>query len=137
MENKTMGAMIANRRKELGMTQKELADQLGITDKAVSKWERDLACPDIQTIPKLAELLNVSLEELMSGVAPQEEPVREINFTIRISMRAVAIAMGVAVTVLAILDKLSMKTGFILLGIGLACAGISMLEDKDETWEEE
>ena len=54
---KNMGDLIAARRKELGMTQKDLADRLNITDKAVSKWERNLACPDINTIPKLADLL--------------------------------------------------------------------------------
>ena len=43
-----MGAMIAQRRKGMGMTQLELANKMGATDKAVSKWERNLSCPDIQ-----------------------------------------------------------------------------------------
>lgn len=55
IKKKTLGMMIASLRKEKGMTQLELAEKMGVTDKAVSKWERDLACPDINTIPKLAE----------------------------------------------------------------------------------
>ena len=57
--------MIAELRKQHGMTQLELAKKIGVTDKAVSKWERDLSCPDIHSIPKLVETLNVSVEELI------------------------------------------------------------------------
>ena len=61
MTNKSMGEIISILRKEKGMTQKEIADRLGITDKAVSKWERDVAYPDTGTIPKLAEILGVTV----------------------------------------------------------------------------
>lgn len=57
--------MIASLRKEKGMTQLDLAEKMGVTDKAVSKWERDLSCPDVNTIPKLAELFGISVDELM------------------------------------------------------------------------
>ena len=67
MTNKTMGEIISTLRKEKGMTQKELADHLGLTDKAVSKWERNLSCPDINTLPKLADILDTSVEELLSA----------------------------------------------------------------------
>lgn len=49
---KTLGAMITELRKDNGMTQAQLAEKMGVTDKAVSKWERDLSCPDINSIPK-------------------------------------------------------------------------------------
>ena len=62
---KTMGMLIASLRKAQGMTQAELAERMQVTDKAVSKWERDLSCPDIQSLPKLAEVLQVSAEELL------------------------------------------------------------------------
>ena len=62
-----MGDMISTLRKEKGMTQKDLADRLSITDKAVSKWERNLAFPDTATIPGLAEILGISVEELMNA----------------------------------------------------------------------
>lgn len=67
MKTKTMGAMIAQRRKGMGMTQLELANKMGATDKAVSKWERNLSCPDIHSFPRLAEILHVSIEELMQS----------------------------------------------------------------------
>ncbi|MGI5977010.1 MAG: helix-turn-helix domain-containing protein [Candidatus Limivicinus sp.] len=54
---KTIGTLIAELRKENNMTQAQLAEKMGVTDKAVSKWERDLSCPDINSIPKLAEIL--------------------------------------------------------------------------------
>ena len=54
MEKQTLGQKIAELRKAKNMTQLELANQLNITDKAVSKWERDISCPDINTFPKLA-----------------------------------------------------------------------------------
>ena len=47
MDTKNIGAFICKLRKEKGMTQQQLADKLQVTDKAVSKWERGLACPDI------------------------------------------------------------------------------------------
>ena len=65
MKKKTLGMMIASLRKENGMTQFELAEKMGVTDKAVSKWERDLSCPDVNTIPKLAEVFGISVDELM------------------------------------------------------------------------
>ena len=65
MKKKTLGMMIASLRKEKGMTQLDLAEKIGVTDKAVSKWERDLSCPDVNTISQLAELFGISVDELM------------------------------------------------------------------------
>ena len=65
MNNQTFGATIAALRKAQGMTQLELAEKMGVTDKAVSKWERDLSFPDVSSLPKLAEIFGVSVDELM------------------------------------------------------------------------
>ncbi len=67
MEYESIGKLIQSKRKEKGLTQKQLADMLNITDKAVSKWERDAACPDTTTIPKLSEILGISVEELLNA----------------------------------------------------------------------
>ena len=67
--NKTLGARIAELRKEKGLTQEELAKQLGISSQAVSKWEKDISCPDIMILPSLAKILGVSIENLLTGEA--------------------------------------------------------------------
>lgn len=127
---KTLGTMIAELRKQHGMTQLELAEKMGVTDKAVSKWERDLSCPDINSLPNLAEILGVSVEELMQIKKEAESPVSKVSEIMDIAPRAVAMAMGIAVTVLTVLDALDGRSGMIMLGIGLACAGISLLNGK-------
>lgn len=66
MENK-VGKFIADTRKELGITQQQLANKLCISDKAVSKWERGVSLPDIGIIEKLAKELNVSVNEILAG----------------------------------------------------------------------
>ena len=77
------------------MTQLELAERMGVTDKAVSKWERDLSCPDISTIPRLAEVFGVSVDELMQGKEKaQAESGTDTASMIRMVMKAVALAMG-------------------------------------------
>ena len=127
---KTLGTMIAELRNQHGMTQLELAEKMGVTDKAVSKWERDLSCPDINSIPNLAEILGVSVEELMQVKKEAEAPVSKVAEIMEIAPKAVAMAMGVAVTVLTILNVLDVKSGMVMLGIGLACVGISLMSNK-------
>ena len=127
---KTLGTMIAELRKQHSMTQLELAEKMGVTDKAVSKWERDLSCPDINSLPNLAEVLGVSVEELMQIKKEAEVPRKKVHEIIEIAPKAVAMAMGVAVTVLTILNKLDYQSGMIMLGIGLSCVGISLMSEK-------
>lgn len=126
MEHKSMGQIISTLRREKGMTQKEIADRLNITDKAVSKWERDLAYPDTQTIPKLAEILGISVEELLNAKAAPAAGHKGAAFLLEIILKAIPMAMGIAVTVLAVLGELDNQSGFTLLGIGLACVGIHL-----------
>lgn len=66
MENKT-GQFIARRRKAIGLTQKELAEKLGVTNKAVSKWETGGGMPDVSVLETLAGVLEVSVDELLKG----------------------------------------------------------------------
>ena len=68
----TLGKRISARRKGLGLTQDALAEQLGITAQAVSKWENDQSCPDITMLPRLAEIFRCTTDELL-GLAPKEK----------------------------------------------------------------
>lgn len=63
----TLGFHIAQKRKERKFTQEELAAQLDVSAQAVSKWENDISCPDISLLPKLAQLLGCSVDELLTG----------------------------------------------------------------------
>ncbi len=67
MTSKSMGQFIQALRKANGMTQQNVADRLGVSNKAVSRWERDECAPDISVIPALAELLGVTCDELLKG----------------------------------------------------------------------
>ncbi len=125
-----MGEILSTLRREKGMTQRELADMLNITDKAVSKWERDIACPDTQTIPKLAEIFGVSVEELIHAKAAPITRQKGTGSFVDIVLKAVPVAMGVTVIVTSLLGALNVKSGFTMLGIGMACVGIYMLEQK-------
>ena len=127
---KSIGETIANLRKQKGMTQSELAEKMNVTDKAVSKWERDLSCPDINTISKLADVLDVSVEELLKN-KKQDYSNNKIQDLINLILKAVAIAMGIGVVVLNILDKIETKSSIIMLGIGVFCIGLYLF-DKNE-----
>ena len=67
MEQATMGRRIAAARKARDLTQQQLADQLGVTNKAVSKWETDEGCPDLKTIPALCKALGLTADQLLTG----------------------------------------------------------------------
>lgn len=71
----TLGKRISHHRKRLGLTQDQLAEQLGVTAQAVSKWENDLSCPDIATLPRLAAIFGITTDALLG--APDREPVHQ------------------------------------------------------------
>lgn len=73
MDNIQFGAFVAQLRKEQGLTQKELADRLHVTDKAVSKWETGKGFPDVKLLEPLAQVLGVSLVELLQGARTEKE----------------------------------------------------------------
>ena len=73
----TLGKRIAAHRKRMGMTQDKLADALGVTAQAVSKWENDQSCPDISTLPRLAEIFGTTTDELL-GLSPREVHAAEV-----------------------------------------------------------
>lgn len=73
MDKDKFGKFVTNRRKEKNMTQKELAEILHLTDKAVSKWERGLSFPDISILEPLANALEITVMELLKGECIEEE----------------------------------------------------------------
>ena len=131
MTNRSMGETISTLRKEKGMTQKDLADQLGITDKAVSKWERNVAYPDTATIPALAEILGVSVEDLLNAKAAPAPASKGADAILNLVLKAVPLAMGVAVVVTSVLGELDTASGMTMLGVGLACLGVYQLKKKE------
>lgn len=70
MEPKQLGELIRTLRTQHGLTQLELAGRLCVTDKAVSKWERGMGCPDVESLRALSRLFRVDLESLLSGTLP-------------------------------------------------------------------
>lgn len=77
MDQNKIGKFIAERRKILGMTQKELAAKLGITDRAVSKWENGRCMPDMSLLLPLSRCLSVDVNDLLSGEIITEQNRRE------------------------------------------------------------
>ncbi len=139
MKKKTLGTTIAELRKKQGMTQLDLANRMNVTDKAVSKWERDLSCPDVSSLPRLAETLNVTVDELMHCKAPdtssatQESP----RSVAELALVCVALAMGVAVVALTAMGKagamepMDSQDSVTMLAAGVACLGAWALLKKN------
>lgn len=71
----TLGKRIVANRKRLGLTQDQLAEQLGVTAQAVSKWENDQSCPDITMLPKLAEIFGITVDALLGCEQLKQEKV--------------------------------------------------------------
>lgn len=73
----TIGRRIAQLRREKGFTQDELSQMMEVSAQAVSKWENDQTCPDIASLPKLAKILGVTVDELLSG-KEENAPVAQV-----------------------------------------------------------
>lgn len=86
MDQKQTGRFIAERRRELGLTQKELAEKLGITDRAVSKWENGRCMPDLSLLRPLSAILKVGINDLLSGEIISERDYRRKSEENLISM---------------------------------------------------
>ena len=119
-------------RKKNGWSQEELADKMNIYRQAVSKWERDLSFPDISSIPKLAEIFEVSVDELIQVKTETKENIgkNKVDVIVDTALKGIGVAMGIAVTVLSVLGVLETNSTFVMLGIGLASVSISLLKDK-------
>ena len=127
MGKRDFGSTIAALRKAQGMTQLDLAQKMGVTDKAVSKWERSLSFPDVASLPRLAEVLGVTVDELLEAkTAAQDAPSagEKARPLVELVLKAIALAMGVGVAALAVMDEVDPRNALCLLGIGLACLAL-------------
>lgn len=79
MNQSKVGAFIAEKRKEHGMTQKQLAEKLGITDRAVSKWETGKSLPDASLMLELCDLLGITVNDLLSGEVVSMNDYNEVS----------------------------------------------------------
>ncbi|MCQ2525008.1 MAG: helix-turn-helix domain-containing protein [Lachnospiraceae bacterium] len=136
MDNRKFGTFVATLRKEKGLTQQQLAEELCVTDKAISKWERGLGYPDIKLVEPLAEILGVSVIEIMRSERTDEEQVNAqsaseaitnmidvVDYQRKIERRNVLIAVTTfALTVMSLFLIDTMD----LVGFVLACLPIAM-----------
>lgn len=124
MDTKTLGATIAELRKQKGMTQAELADIMGVTDKAVSKWERDISCPDIASVPRLAEVFGVSADELLRVKTGEKPKNTQISKIIDSALAGVALAMGIFIVFGGALGVVTSGDMIPFVGIGMTSLGL-------------
>ena len=118
MDQIRIGAFISGLRKEKNMTQKELAEKLGVTDRAISKWENGRGLPDVSLMKPLCETLDISINELLSGERIKKEEFQEksefnflntIDYTQKkIKKNTIFRKLVVAFTVLALLTVLTL-----------------------------
>lgn len=129
MEKQTLGQKIFELRKAKNMTQLELANMLNITDKAVSKWERDISCPDINTFPKLAEILGVSVDELLQANASGKENNKKED-TSDMLLKVIPLALSIGVTVLTAIDQIYWEDAVSLLGLAVLAIAVRNFREK-------
>ena len=75
----SLGSRIYEYRRQRNITQEQLADAMGVTSQAVSKWENDISCPDIAILPQLADFFSVSMDRLVRGEEPMRPKVLQGN----------------------------------------------------------
>lgn len=115
----TLGERIAYYRGALGLSQGELAEKLGVSRQAVSKWETDAGLPDLDRLIALSGLYNITLDELVKGVAPSPAPAD--------GAQAAAFPPEASPAAAEKPASGGQKTvGYILLGVGLLCAVLAM-----------
>lgn len=134
----TLGKRIMALRKAAGMTQEQVAERLGVSPQAVSKWENDVSCPDVTMIPRIAQLFNVSTDELLGLKASTVRPAEASSCGSedggrRPSSPAQGIGFGLLLIVLGIAYLVSRSTNAsfniwgilwptVLLGLGVSSA---------------
>ena len=157
MDAKITGCFIAQLRKELGLTQKELAEKLEVTDKAISRWETGKGLPDTSLLKPLAEIFGVSVGELLSGKRMDDSQIKsqadhiileslgykerqeKWKGILRYVFLGILVALGGFFFALVLARFATSKDAAVSLGIGMylcivtiTCTGIVLLRIKDK-----
>ncbi|MBQ3552228.1 MAG: helix-turn-helix transcriptional regulator [Clostridia bacterium] len=132
MERKTIGGFISALRKANGMTQKDLAEKLNVSDKTVSRWERDDGAPDLALIPVIAEIFGVTCDELLRGerkpeskrtaepdeTSAKSEKQRKRILTMNLSKYRAHSFIAMGISVLGLIAAMICNLGFLRAYIG-------------------
>ena len=127
-----MAQFISELRKEKNLTQKDLGEQLGVTDKAVSKWEHGLSCPDISLLSKLSHVLGVTTSELLNG-EKAEPSSPEVNAIVEATLQYADTATKSIITKNARWKYVAIASAIFLLGI-LILIGCNSAIEGGLTW---
>ncbi len=119
MKTQSIGEVICHLRKEKGMTQADLAEKMNVSEQAVSKWERNIAYPDITTLSKLTEILETSVDSLLKCEIKRTPKTSGMHQAAEMAPLAVALAMGVCLIVTSVLNAIDLQSGLTLAGVGL------------------
>lgn len=131
MDSNITGKKIAELRKQKGMTQQELADKVGVTNKAVSKWERGLNFPDISIMGDLAEALGTDVADLMES---EEEQTKSYKLFLIIPMITGGILIALTLMYLSLSDGYRMAL-FVLQAFTSVGMIFGILVNKDYIWD--
>ena len=143
MERKTIGGFIAALRKANGMTQRDLAERLNVSDKTVSRWEQDNGAPDLSLIPVIAEIFNVTCDELLRGErkspeqrlesaeeqepSPKTEKQRQRLLTAALSTYRFLSFISMGISVAGLLAAMICNLGFLRAIIGFLVGSVFYL----------
>ena len=126
----SMGELISTQRKKKNLTQVQLAQKLGVTDKAVSKWERDLSYPDTAILIKLSEVFDISVSELVRlKVGNPVSAGSGMDFSIfDIILEVIIVDLGVCSALLCGMKVIEESTGLAMLGFAVLCIGVLLIK---------
>ena len=107
MDQEKIGKFIAACRKEKGLTQAALAEQLGITDRAVSKWETGKSLPDSSIMIDLCELLSINVNDLLKGERVMTDNLNKVSEELILSLKEQAVQESYALLLMIIVVKVA------------------------------
>lgn len=126
MDQVKIGKFIAERRREIGLTQMQLGEMLGITDRAVSKWERGRSLPDSSIMLELCRILKISVNDLLSG-----EVITVDNYNEKLENNLIEMARRKEEADKMLL-RLETMTGFVCIGLMLVLCLLASFVEMEE-----